>query len=136
MDLISLAMGLAQFAPWVVKLITGSDKAEQAAGKVVEIAQAVTGKSSGSDALAAIQGDPSLVLKFRETVGAQQGDLEKAFLADVQDARHRDTEIRKQTGGKNSRADLMIVGDLVGLVACMVILIFLRKTSQERSPVF
>ncbi len=42
MDPISIAFGLAQFAPQIIKWITGSDKAADAAEKVVDIAEAVT----------------------------------------------------------------------------------------------
>lgn len=90
-DPITLAMGLAQFAPQIIKWVSGSDKAEQAARQVVDIAQAVTGKS-GSEALEALQFDPKLALDFRKAVMDAEADLDKAYLLDVQHARttHRE----------------------------------------------
>lgn len=106
MDPITIAMGLAQFAPQVLKWITGSDKAADAASAVV--AQQVTGKGSGAEAFQALKADPALVLQFRQTLAAQEADLDKAFLADTQDARKRDTDLAK-LGQRNRRADAMFV---------------------------
>lgn len=54
-------------------LITiGCDKAADVAGKVIDVAKAVTGASSGETALATLQADPNKLLEFRIAVGAQQ----------------------------------------------------------------
>ena len=87
MPLIPIAMALAQFAPGIIKLLTGSDKAEAVAEQVVGIAQTVTGTDSPDAALAAIKADPNKVLEFQQAMSAQQVDLEKAYLADVASAR-------------------------------------------------
>jgi hypothetical protein len=113
MDPISIAMGLAQFAPGIIKWITGSDKAAEAASTVVSIAETVTGKQ-GADALDAIKADPSLVMQFRTAVMANESDLDKAYLADRSDARKRDAGFI-QAGTRNYRADVMF------LLAVMVI---------------
>jgi hypothetical protein len=107
MDPITIAMGLSQFVPGIIKWISGSDKAADAASKIVNIAEVVTGKQ-GPDALDAIKADPALVLQFRQAVAAQEADLDKAFLADRADARKRDA-VFIQTGVRNVRADLMFV---------------------------
>jgi len=87
MDPISLALGLSQFVPAIAKWITGSDKAADVAGKVIDIAKTVTGTSDAPAAVAAIQADPAKILEFQQAVGAQQADLEKAYLADLDSAR-------------------------------------------------
>lgn len=91
MDPITVAMGLAQFAPQIIKWVSGSDKAEQAAKQVVDIAQAVTGKR-GNEALEAMNIDPKLAMDFRRAILEVEADLDQAYLADVQHARttHRD----------------------------------------------
>jgi hypothetical protein len=111
-------MGLAQFAPTLIKWITGSDKAEAAAGKVVEIAQAVTGTTSGDAALKAIQTDPNLALQFRQSVLANETELDKAFLVDRQDARARDVAY-VQAGRYNWRGDVLAILAVGGLVTCV-----------------
>lgn len=116
-DPIGIAMGLAQFAPQVIKWISGSDKAAEAAGKVVQIAEAVTGKQ-GPDAVEALKADPALVLQFRQAVMANETELDKAYLADRADARRRDVAIT-QAGRYNWRGDLLALLAVVGLVLCV-----------------
>ena len=91
MDPITLAMGLAQFAPQIIKWVTGSPKAEEAAKQVVDIAQVVTGRS-GNEALEALQFDPRLALDFRKAVMDVGVDLDKAYLQDIQHARETHRE--------------------------------------------
>lgn len=52
--------------------------------------------------------------------------LEHAYLGDRVSARERDKEIIK-AGKSNTRADLMIIGDVVGLVVCALCAIFGEK---------
>lgn len=68
MDPITIALGLAQFAPGIIRWITGDDnsKVASAADKIVGVAKSVTGKDSGEAALAAIQADPALALQFQQ----------------------------------------------------------------------
>jgi len=114
-DPISVAMGLAQFAPAIIKWVSGSDKAAEAAGKVVEIAQQVTGKPA-DEAVAALAADPALVIQFRQAVMAQEADLDKAFLADRKDARARDVAYI-QAGKRNTRADVMVALAFIAVIA-------------------
>lgn len=124
---VSAALALAQFAPSILRFFGVGEKPIAIAEQVVNIAQTVTGANSPQAALDALRQDPQLAQQFSLAVLAADTELEKAALADRQDARHRDVEIRKLTGGKNNRPDWMIVGDLVGLVVCMVVLIFFKK---------
>lgn len=126
MDPISIALALAKFAPSLIQYFTGSDKAEAVAQKVVEIAQTVTGTTVPDAALAAIQTDPQKAMEFQLAVHAADADLTKAFLADVQDARRRDVELAK-LGKRNVRADIMVALDVVGLLACLIVLCFFRE---------
>ncbi len=91
MDPITLAMGLATFAPSIVRWVSGSDKAGEVAQKVVDVAEAVTGRQ-GDAAIEALRADPSLVIQFRQRIAEIDADLEKAYLQDRQQARvtHRD----------------------------------------------
>jgi hypothetical protein len=125
--LIPIAMQLAQFAPGIIKLLTGSDKAEEVAGKIVGVAKAVTGTADGPEALAKLQADPEKVMQFQLAFAAQQAELEKAYLADVQSARARDVELHK-AGFQNRRADVMVALDVLGLIACLLVLVFFRAS--------
>lgn len=87
MDPVTIGMALAQFAPSLIKLFTGSDKAAEVADHVVDIAKVVTGTDNGESALDAMKADPAKVLDFRQAISAQQVEMEKAYLADMADAR-------------------------------------------------
>lgn len=87
MEPISIALALAEFAPSLLKFITGSNKAAAVAGKVVDIAKTVTGAPSGAAALEVLKADPAKVLEFQQASMANDADLTKAFLIDVQSAR-------------------------------------------------
>jgi hypothetical protein len=126
MDPISIAMGLAQFAPAIIKWVSGSDKAAEVADKVVDVAKAVTGQTSGEAALEAIKADPNLVLTFRTKLLEMEADLDKAYLADRQDARRHNAAIVQAKGG-NHRANLMVLLDAIGLLACLFVLAFYRE---------
>jgi hypothetical protein len=84
MDPITIAMGLAQFVPQIVKWIAG-DKAGTVASKVIAVAQQVTGAPTGDAALAALKADPNLVLQYREAVLAQEDDFEKLAVQNAAD---------------------------------------------------
>jgi hypothetical protein len=128
MDPISIAFGLAQFAPQIIKWITGSDKAADAAGAVVDIAETVTGRK-GADALDALKADPALVLQFRQSVIAQEADLDKAYLADRADARKRDA-VFISSGTRNYRADFMFLL-AVAMIAGLVWLVWKDPSINE-----
>ena len=85
MDPITIAMSLATFVPQLAKWITGSDKAEQVAQKAVDIAQAITGKVTGDEALQALKADPALVLQFRKAVLDQSVQFEQLAVQNASD---------------------------------------------------
>ena len=87
LPLIPLALQLAQFAPGIIKLITGNDKAGEVAGHVLDIAKVVTGAPTAEKAVAAISIDPAKALDFQLAMEDRQQALENMYLLDVQDAR-------------------------------------------------
>jgi hypothetical protein len=119
MPLIPIALSLAgQFAPAIIKYFTNSETAGTVAGQVIDIAKTVTGTDTPEAAAEALQADPALAIQFKTAVMANQADLEKAYLADRQDARARDVAIA-QTGRYNWRADLLAFFAVGGLVICV-----------------
>lgn len=121
---ISLAWKLAQFVPDIARWITGSDKAGDAAAKVIEVAEVVTGQK-GEAAVTALQADPMLVMQFRQAVMNQEIEFDRMYLADRQSARLRDVELAKAGRVGNKRADIMVAlaagGTVLGLVALMIL---------------
>lgn len=123
--LIPLAAELAaSTAPWLLRHFVG-EKAGDTAEKVIAVAREVTGKADPEAAVAAIKADPALLLQFRTRAHELDNDLQKAFLADRQDARQRDVTIRA-AGGRNTRADLMVAGAATVLISCLACLVLLK----------
>lgn len=114
---IALAMGLAQYAPAAIRWLTNSEKAADAAERVVEIAEVVTGEK-GPDALRVIQDDPKLAAEFHQAVAQREAELDKEYLLDRQDARKRDVALA-EAGRNNYRADILAVLAVGALVLCV-----------------
>lgn len=83
----AIIMGLAQLAPTLIRYFSGNEMAASVAQQVVGIAQTVTGTQAPADALAALQIDPGKAFEFQNAVAERSHDLDKAFLADMKDAR-------------------------------------------------
>jgi len=126
MSTLSIALALAQFAPHIMRYFGAGNASVDVAQKVVSVAQTVAGASTPQQALEAIAGNAELQGKFRTQMLEVDAELEQAFLADRQNARARDVDIRKASGGNNVRADLMILLAVVGLVACMIVLVLFK----------
>ncbi len=126
MDPVTLALSLAQFAPSLLRYFGVGEKPVAIAEKVIGIAQTVTGKENAQAALTALQADPKLAQEFNLAVLRADTELEQAYLADRKDARARDVALH-QAGFANRRADLMVIADVIGLIACLVVLALFRK---------
>lgn len=129
MDPISIAMALAQFAPQVIKWVSGSDKAAEAAATVVQVAQQVTGRATPDDALAAIASDPQKALEFRQAVMDNALKWDAMFLADTQNARGRDVELAK-AGMRNYRATALVAMAVVLVLLCLTITVWTTDTND------
>ncbi|MBL8805906.1 MAG: hypothetical protein JNN22_03585 [Rhodospirillales bacterium] len=70
MDPITIALGLAQIAPGLIRWISGDDKSKAAgvADQVLTVAKAITGKADPREAVDAIKADPALALQFQVKV--------------------------------------------------------------------
>lgn len=108
---------LAEFAPGLVRWMAGDD-AGDVADKVVGIAKQVTGTADADAAAAALRADPALALAFKQRAADIELELERATLADRQDARARDVAMR-QAGQRNRRADAMLLMAFAAL--CLII---------------
>ncbi len=97
MDLITIAMGLAQFVPQIAKWM-GGDKAEAVAQKAVDIAKTVTGKTEGDQALYALQSDPAAVIEYRKAVLDQEVEFQKLAL---QNAAEINATMRAEAGAEH-----------------------------------
>jgi hypothetical protein len=124
--ILSVAMGLAQYAPQIMRWLGAGQESTAVAERVVQVAQAVTGTGDPSAALERMRADAAAQAEFTLRVQAMSDELERDYLADRQDARRRDVAI-VQAGKHNVRADLMVVGAVVGLLACLGTLVFFKE---------
>jgi len=127
MPIIQAALALAQFAPSVMRFFGAGEASAEVAEKVVGIAQTVTGTKSPEEAIAAMRENAQFAHQFNLATLAADTELEKAYLADRANARARDVQLRALTGGRNRRADVMVLLDVVGLIACLVVLSLFRR---------
>lgn len=76
--LIPLAIQLAaKFAPTLVGKLTGSDKAEHVAEKVIDFAKGVTGKEDAEEAAKVLEANPELALKFQQALYTYELGIEQ-----------------------------------------------------------
>jgi hypothetical protein len=126
MDPVTIALTLAsQFAPGIIKYFSNSDTAASVAGQVIDIAKTVTGKGTPEEAAEILKVDSALAIQFKTAVMQSDADLEKAYLADIQSARGRDVELHK-AGFGNRRADVMVALDVLGLIACLLVMVLYK----------
>lgn len=126
MGALEIALALAQFAPSLMRFFGAGETSVDVAEKVVGIAKTVTGAPTGPEAIEALRQNAQLAHDFNLAVLKMDGELEQAYLSDRQDARARDVALR-QSGYRNKRADLMVLFDVIGLIACLVVLSVFRK---------
>lgn len=130
LPILAIAAQLVPYlAPKIAKAL-GGERAEKIAETVVGIAESVTGKQ-GQDAVNAIKADPNTALAYAQSVMANDTKFDEIMLEDRKDARARDRDFIK-AGRKNYRADVMVVCDFLGLIACLVVLaIFYKELPGE-----
>lgn len=87
MEPLSIILGLAQFAPQLIKWISGNDKAAEVASVAVDVAKACTGATDAAGAIKQLSLDPAAAAAFADKIQEREADLTKAYLADVGNAR-------------------------------------------------
>lgn len=125
MDPITIALGLAQLAPTLMRFFQGDNKNVALAETVIGIAKGVTGRSTGQDALKDLKEDPELARRFNLEAIKEDNALEIAYLGDRKDARARDVKFL-EAGKSNNRANVMLALTFLGLLLCVAAMIFMN----------
>lgn len=123
--LISFLAAVSQFAPSLMRFVGAGEATTAIAGKVSGIVQAVTGKASPDEALAALKANEELQANLQRWIARAYPELERLYVEDRQDARRRDVAL-VNAGRHNVRADVMVIGAVLGLIACLVSLVAFR----------
>lgn len=122
--LIAAAVGLAEFAPAIVRWLSGDD-AEKVAADVVSSARRITGKDELSDFVDDLRTDSAALIQFQKEILALDTSLELAYLKDRQGARDRDI-LLAQAGHRNYRADVMVIAAAIGMIMCLASLAYFK----------
>jgi hypothetical protein len=119
-----LTIGLALAAKYVPDILKhfGGDTAADVAGKVIDIAQTVTGTSTPQDAERALSLDPEKVMAFQQKVMDNATRLEEIYQAGLDSARKRDIALA-QAGQKNQRANWLVGVALLLVIICLFIVV-------------
>jgi hypothetical protein len=126
MDPISIALGLAQFAPTILRYLGVGDKSVAVAEKVVETAQVITGAKNPADALEMIRNNQVMQMAFQEKIIEQDGQLEQAYLSDRANARARDIKFIEQ-GMPNARGNILAFVAIAALIG-LIFALFFKQT--------
>ena len=121
---VAAAMGLAEFAPAIVRWLSGDD-AEKVAADVVNSARRITGKDELSELFDELRADPMALIEFQKDMLSLGNDRELAYLKDRQSARERDV-LLAQAGHRNYRADVMVIAAAVGMITCLASLAYFK----------
>jgi len=127
--LLPIVLGLAQYAPQVMRFFGAGQTSEKVAEQVAGIAMQVSGATTPADALIAVKANAELQAKFQERALELDHQMELAYLNDVQDARKRDT-LLAQLGRRNWRPDIMFFLAVATILA-LVIMIWSAKELDE-----
>lgn len=126
--MLPIALALAQFVPDIIGHLAGPN-AEAVAGKVVQIAQAVTGQSSGDAALKAMQADPNVVLQFQKSVLDQKVQLEQIAAQRAKDDAAADNEADRALTDRIAQLE-GTAADLKGIPVAGPAMLFLRGAQR------
>lgn len=144
MDPITIAMGLASLVPDIVKWVGGSDNSVQAAQKVVDIAQKVTGTASGDDALQAVRDNPTLALQLQQELDKNQQELAKisqaVTLAEIQadtanyakEVEDRESARQMQISTRSRTAPLLAVLITLGFFGILSFMLFKEVPNGQK----
>lgn len=128
MDPFTIALGLAQFAPSIMRFFGAGDKSVAVLEKIVGTAQNVAGASSPAEALEIIKANAAKQLEFQMAMLAMDSEMEKLYLLDTQSARQRDVELHK-SGAHNYRADSMYI--LAVILIALLVWVVLKSSLDE-----
>lgn len=112
--LLAIAGLAAEFLPGIVRHLAG-DKAGEVADRIGTTVTKLTGESDPDKASEILRANPDMVIALRRDLAGFEVELEKAYLADRQDARARDVAVHAM-GRRNWRADIMLICATASLV--------------------
>jgi len=117
-DPVTILLGLAQFAPVLMRYLGVGEAPVAVAERVIDIAGQVTGAKTPEDITAALTASAEKREQFKIAVMQNSTELDRLYMADRADARARDVEFVR-AGRWNYRADFLALLSVGGLVMCV-----------------
>ncbi|MBL4940326.1 MAG: hypothetical protein JKY81_01535 [Colwellia sp.] len=128
MDPISIGLALAtKFAPGLIRRF-GGDTAGDVADSLLSIGKRVTGHTNPEDIQRELEQNVALLAEFQKQAAQLDVELEKAYLADRQNARQRDIAMMN-SGKHNWRGDILAFASIAGLIAALAFAFFIPMES-------
>ncbi|MBL4753575.1 MAG: hypothetical protein JKY52_08305 [Flavobacteriales bacterium] len=128
MDAISIGLSLAtKYAPGLIRRF-GGDTAGDVADSLFSIGKRVTGLTNHEDIQRELDQNVALRAEFQKQAAQLDVDLEKAYLADRQNARQRDIAMMN-SGKHNWRGDILAFASIAGLIAALAFAFFIPMES-------
>ncbi|MBL4859404.1 MAG: hypothetical protein JKX96_00635 [Acinetobacter sp.] len=123
MDLVSIGLGLAtKFAPGLIRRFAG-DTAGDVAESLLGIGRRVTGLTDPEAIQRELDQNVALQAEFQRQAAEYDVELEKAYLADTENARERDIAMLN-AGKHNWRGDILAFMAIAGLIAALTLAFF------------
>jgi hypothetical protein len=119
----ALLLAFSQFAPALLKYVGAGESVTKVTEAVSKIAMAVSGAATPEEAIAVFKNNSQAALQFQMRAMASERILDKLYLADRADARHRDIKLA-EAGRKNTRADVLAYGAVAALLLLISVLLF------------
>lgn len=127
-SLLQAALSLSAFSPSISKFLSGS-KVEAVSNKILEIAKTVTNAKNEFEAVEKIKIDNEMATAFQKAISESEKEIELSIIKDRENARNRDIAF-VNSGRRNKRADIMVISAAMGLIICLLSIIFF----QEKLP--
>ncbi len=125
----AILMALANFAPLLTKYLGAGDTTQKIAESASAVAQAITGASSPQEAVEKLAASTEAQQKFKLEMDKQSAEWDRMYLADTQNARQRDIELRK-VGDKNTRANVLVVVTFIIVILCFVVVVWMSDLNE------
>ncbi len=119
---IAAALSLAEFAPSIIRLISGDKKADSAQ-EILNRAKKIAQTEDVLEISQIFRENPQMLLDFQHSIFEIEKECELAYLGDRKDARERDSHFIK-LGHRNYRGDIMVVSAALGLISCLFTLTY------------
>ena len=132
-DIIKAAFSIISIIPGISSIFDKWIKSysiESVSKVIVSLAKSITGSNTINGSINKLNNNNDLQIKLQELIMKNEYEIELSIINDKQNARMRDIEYIKHNG-RNTRADIMVVSAALGLISCLLIIIYCKNIQGE-----